>query len=349
MFFFHTCLSYMMLQKLVLLMVNSPVVQEVEDISLDKSRWRNFFHYSFHLSRFLLFQEANDIAWAAADELRTPLISKVSNNWEEWLLLLRQRALHDAKGQNQGQSWAQLEQMKRFYLEATSFCPNSFNVATLRFNTSLTITCNSIFATVLFSQSPLFSLLFLVYTEIFHLSSNLYLHQFHSDMYWQTLKRESLPCHLGDTEQKYHLFSSLVLTYFPGRISRYVKPFVCACGIYPATSQPQSVPCQTHLSNSWCYWSICMSESSQSDVTGTKLSTYSDIGSNVISIHPNLCLLNTVFRPSKSESKIVCDIRDLYKLFLQDTWNIVGFALWNHLSLEFIFYSCCKYILKIKS
>lgn len=62
-----------------------------------------------------------------------------------------------------------------------------------------------------------------------------------------------------------------------------------------------------------------MSESSQSDVTGAILSTYSDTRSNVSSIHPNLCLLSTVFRPPKSESKIVCDIRDLYKLSLQDT------------------------------
>lgn len=62
-----------------------------------------------------------------------------------------------------------------------------------------------------------------------------------------------------------------------------------------------------------------MSESSQSDVTGTILSTYSDTRSNVSGIHPNLCLLNTVFRPPKSKSKIAWDIRDLHKLSLQDT------------------------------
>lgn len=67
---------------------------------------------------------------------------------------------------------------------------------------------------------------------------------------------------------------------------------------------------------------------------------YPDTGSNVSSIHSKFYLLDTDLA-QETESKAVCDKRDLYKSFLQDTENVMGSSLQGCLSDSVFFLYFC--------
>lgn len=73
------------------------------------------------------------------------------------------------------------------------------------FNTSLAITHSNIFAIMLFSQLSFFASVTLsLQRDLSTLMKPLPESISHSDRYWKTLRRESLPCHLRDKGQKHH-------------------------------------------------------------------------------------------------------------------------------------------------
>lgn len=225
------------LQRLVPLAISSSVAQAVEDSTLDKgaeaeisaSHWCN-------LSRFPLCSDADDMAWAGAALLGTQSTNKDPNNWEEQLFLLR--AAKGATSNLKISSTVRLEKLAKFLFN-NILLPQLFSMlATLRHYASLAITCSS-------GAVPLGLPIFHCYSEFaqryFTCHTALAESVSHSEMYWKALKLKSLPCHLRDIKQKYHLFSSHAPAYTPGRIARYENPLgVCmwlspCC--HPSTAQ----------------------------------------------------------------------------------------------------------------
>lgn len=149
---------------------------------------------------------------------------------------------------------------------------------------------------MLFSQSPHFSVLFLVYTEIFHLSCNPYWISFPQ---WDVLKDFEMRILAMSFKRLWTEVASFFIP-FSNLLSRQDhkvwKYFTCVhvAFTHPATSQPQSVPCQItsfklltvleglneQEQSAWCH--------------RTKSSIYPDTVSNISSVHPNFYLLDTV-------------------------------------------------------